>query len=61
MRCGMGVRQGGTAAGGDDGVEGRLFRAQHFHLIFDLGGDVQFADAGADALEDAGIGFGVED
>ena len=55
------MRQGGMRAGGDDGVEGRLLGAQHFHLIFDFGGDVELADAGADAFEDAGVGFGVED
>src|SRR5689334_2815998 len=56
----MRVRQRGMGSGGDDGFEGRLLGAQHFHLKFNLGGDVELTYAGPNALEHAGEGFRVQ-
>ena len=44
---GMRVRQSGMGSGRNDGIERGFLGAQHFHLEFDLGGDIQFADARA--------------
>ena len=60
-RGGLRVRQGGADAGGDDGLEARLFGAQAAHAVFQFGGEIAFADAGLDAgdglLEGAGVGL----
>src|SRR5690606_5639100 len=51
------VRDGAVLAGGDDGVEGRLARAQLDHAGFEEAGHVAFGDAGPDGVQDVGEGL----
>ena len=60
MGAGLCVRQGGAGAGGDDGIEGRLFGAEQAHTVFDLGGESGFGDAGPDLPHRLREGSGIE-
>src|SRR5579862_160621 len=61
FRGGVGVWEGGARAGGNDGIEGRAGGSGAAGEVVELGGEVEFGDAGADFGEKLFEYFGGED